>query len=128
MSFSTALTYFLIFITTACTLIGQMILKGAVNSSAMRQSLASGPAAFLIQATLSPLVWLALFFQVVGYAVWFFVLTREKLAVSFAISGAMIYLLTGLAAWYFYGERLAVAQWCGLVLISFGVILVAYKP
>ena len=33
MSFSTALTYFLIFITTACTLIGQMILKGAVNSS-----------------------------------------------------------------------------------------------
>lgn len=128
MSVSSAITYAMIFTTTICTLVGQLILKGAVNAPAMRQAMMNGPLSFLFGAALSPGVWLALAFQVVGYAVWFFVLTREKLAVSFAISGAMIYMLTGVAAWYFYGERLSVQQWVGMILLSAGVMLVAYKP
>lgn len=127
MSISNAITFAMIFTTTTCTLVGQLILKGAVNAPSMKQALSQGPVAFLLNAAISPGVWLALFFQVVGYAVWFFVLTREKLAVSFAISGAMIYMLTGIAAWYFYGERLSMQQWLGIILLSAGVMLVAYR-
>ena len=128
MNVSNAVTYTMIFTTTMCTLVGQLILKGAVNTPSMKQAMAQGPRPFLLSAALSPGVWLALFFQVAGYAVWFFVLTREKLAVSFAISGAMIYVVTGAAAWYFYGERLSGQQWMGMMLLSAGVMLVAYRP
>jgi Integral membrane protein DUF6. len=58
----------------------------------------------------------------------FFVLTREKLAVAFAINSAIVYMLTGFAAWFFYGERLSLQQWAGLSLLTFGVLLMAYKP
>lgn len=122
-----SLTYLLIATTTVCTLIAQMILKKAVNSQEMKGALMQGPVNFILSATVHPLVWLALCLQVFGYVVWFFVLTRERLAVSFAISGAMIYLLTAVAAWYFYAERLTPMQWLGIGLISMGVLFVAYQ-
>jgi drug/metabolite transporter (DMT)-like permease len=121
------LTYLLIATTTICTLVAQMILKKAVNMPAMKLALGEGPVSFILAAALHPLVWLALSLQVLGYVVWFFVLTREKLAVSFALSGAMIYTITALAAWYFYGERLTALQWTGILMISLGVMFVAYQ-
>jgi drug/metabolite transporter (DMT)-like permease len=121
------LTYLMIATTTLCTLAAQLILKRAVNSPAMRAELADGPLQFILGAAVHPLVWLALVLQVLGYVVWFFVLTREKLAVSFALSGAMIYILTALLAWGFYGERLSAQQWLGIALISAGVLFVAVQ-
>lgn len=121
------LTYMMIATTTLCTLASQLILKRAVNSPGMRAELAEGPLQFIIGAAMHPLVWMALVLQVFGYIVWFFVLTREKLAVSFALSGAMIYILTALLAWGFYGERLSAQQWLGIVLISAGVLFVAVQ-
>lgn len=121
------LTYLLIATTTICTLAAQLILKKAVNSPAMRAELVDGPLQFILGAALNPLVWTALVLQVFGYVVWFFVLTREKLAVSFALSGAMIYILTAFLAWMLYDERLSFQQWTGIALISSGVIFVAYQ-
>lgn len=121
------LTYALIATTTLCTLVGQLILKKAVNTHGMREALSEGPLQFVVAAALHPLVWTALCLQVLGYVVWFFVLTREKLAVSFALSGAMIYTITAFAAWYFYGERLTPLQWAGILMISVGVTFVAYQ-
>lgn len=122
-----SLTYLLIATTTLCTLASQLILKKAVNSAHLKVALSEGPATFILGAAMHPLVWLALTLQVFGYVVWFFVLTREKLAVSFALSGAMIYTITAFAAWYFYGERLGSPQWAGILMISMGVLLVAYN-
>lgn len=122
-----SLSYLLIATTALCTLAAQLILKKAVNSVAMKDALEQGPINFIIGAALHPLVWLALGLQVLGYVVWFFVLTREKLAVSFALAGALLYTVTAFAAWYFYGERLGPLQWTGIVMISFGVLLVAYQ-
>jgi drug/metabolite transporter (DMT)-like permease len=121
------LTYALIATTTLCTLVAQMILKKAVNLPVMKAALAEGPFQFVVAAALHPLVWAALSLQVLGYVVWFFVLTREKLAVSFALSGALIYTITAFAAWHFYGERLSPLQWAGIVMISIGVMFVAYQ-
>lgn len=118
------LTYLLIATTTLCTLVAQLILKRAVNVPAMRAALEDGPLQFVLAAALNPLVWVALMLQVAGYITWFFVLTREKLAVSFAISGAMVYTIMAFAAWYFYGERLGALQWVGIMMISAGVLFV----
>lgn len=122
-----SLTYLLIATTTLCTLVAQMILKKAVNMPGMKSALAEGPLQFVMAAAFHPLVWTALCLQVLGYVVWFFVLTREKLAVSFALSGALIYTITAFAAWYFYGERLSALQWTGILMISVGVMFVAYQ-
>lgn len=115
-------TYLLILVTVLCTIGGQLILKQAVDG--LKPLLASGPLDFLIGAAMSPLVISALFLQVLGYVSWLFVLSREKLSIAFALSGSTLYILTALASWYFYNERLTVPQWLGFFLISAGVALV----
>lgn len=120
------LTYLLIVFSTLSALGAQLLLKKVINDPATRSALASGPISFL-EATLSqPLTWLAIFIQGAGYITWLFVLSREKLAVSFAVSGSAFYLLTALSAWYFYSESLTIYQWLGITLISAGVLLIAY--
>ena len=114
--------YALVMVTTLCTIAGQLVLKRAMVG--LRPSLAQGPVDFLLGAALSPLVYCALALQVVGYVAWMFVISREKLAVAFAISGSSFYLLMAVASWYFFHERLGITQWTGLALISAGVIMV----
>lgn len=116
------MTYLLILLTTVCTIVGQLILKRAVTG--LKPLLASGPIDFLFGAATSPLVIAALSLQVLGYIAWLFVLSREKLSIAFALSGSTLYLLTAIASWYFFGERLSGWQWLGFVLISTGVVLV----
>jgi undecaprenyl phosphate-alpha-L-ara4N flippase subunit ArnE len=118
--------YLLVLVTTLCTIAGQLILKRAVTG--LKPLLVAGPIDFLIGAATSPLVIGALSLQVLGYVVWLFVLSKEKLSIAFALSGSSFYLLMAFASWYFFGERLSLAQWLGLVLISCGVILVTTMP
>jgi drug/metabolite transporter (DMT)-like permease len=117
--------YILIFITTLCTIGGQLILKRAVAE--LKPLLDTGAMHFLLGAAMSPLVIAALCLQVLGYVSWLFVLSKEKLSIAFALSGSTLYLLTAIASWYFYGERLSAGQWLGFVLISTGVVLVTSR-
>ncbi len=116
------IVYLLILVTTLCTIGGQLILKRAVTE--LKPLLAIGPIEFLFGAATSPMVIAALSLQVAGYVAWLFVLSKEKLSVAFALSGSMLYLLTALASWYFFDERLTGWQWLGFFLISTGVVLV----
>lgn len=116
------MTYLLILITVLCTIAGQLLLKRAVET--LKPLLDSGPLEFLFGAATSPLVIAALAIQIVGYVSWLFVLSREKLSVAFALSGSTLYVITAIASWYFYGERLSLLQWVGFILISVGVALV----
>jgi len=121
------ITYLLIVISTLCTLGAQLLLKKVINEPAAKNALVVSPSAFLESTLTHPLTWLALFFQGSGYLFWLFVLSREKLAVSFALSGSAFYLLTAVSAWYLYSERLTLHQWIGITLISAGVLLLAYQ-
>lgn len=118
--------YLLVLVTTLCTLAGQLILKRAVTS--LKPLLQAGPVEFLIGAATSPLVIAALALQVLAYVAWLFVLSKEKLSVAFALSGSTLYLLTAIASWYFFNERLSAWQWLGFALISAGVLLVTTMP
>ena len=121
------MSYILIFASTMCTLIAQLLLKHVVGAPAAKAHMAADPLQFIVHAMLTPLTWFALSIQVLGYLIWLFVLSREKMAVAFAISGSVFYLVTALASWHFYSERLSAGQTVGIFLISVGVFLVAAK-
>ncbi len=74
-------------------------------------------------AVLSPSIIGAVAIQGVGFLVWVVVVSRMKLGIAFAISGAFFYLFIALSSWLIYGEKLSVLQWGGLAMISCGDVL-----
>ena len=121
------LTILLIALSTCCTLGAQLLLKRVVGTAQARSAMAEGITSFIMHAAHSPITWVALSIQVAGYLVWLVVLSREKMAVAFATSGSIFYIITAAASWYFFAEKLTYSQWAGIILISTGVFLVAYR-
>lgn len=113
----------IVFVTCA-TLSSQLLIKHAVINIAIRTP---GLAGFewLKTAVLSPHVITAVALQGVGFLVWVVVVSRVKLGIAFAISGAFFYVLLAAVSWWLYGERLTPGQWVGLVFISTGVVMVS---
>ena len=117
------MTYLFILFTTLCTIGGQLILKHGLRGLGGLAD--SDRLAFLLRVVTSPWVAAALSLQVAGYVAWFFVITREKLGVAFALSGSSFYLIMALLSWMIFGERLSTLQWTGLGTITIGVLLLA---
>lgn len=116
-------TMVLVMIVTFCTIGSQVILKRGVNEivSVLKNE---GAVAFVLAAATSPIVISALTLQGVGYVIWLFVVAQERLSVAFAMSGSFFYLTMAAVSWLVYGEKLALYQWFGLVLITVGVVFV----
>ncbi|MFD0739051.1 hypothetical protein ACFQZQ_07130 [Lysobacter koreensis] len=111
----------IVFVTLA-TMASQLLVKNGVNTIAARAPDLKGMQ-WLMAAVLSPSIIAAVMIQGVGFLVWVVVVSRMKLGVAFAISGAFFYLFIALASWLIYGEKLSVLQWGGLAMISIGVVL-----
>jgi len=111
---------------TLSTLGSQMLVKRGVTIIATDSPGVTG-AKWLLEAMLSPSIILAIAIQGVGFFVWVAVVSRMKLGVAFAISGAFFYLLIAAASWYFYDEKLSLMQWVGLALISTGVVVIVWQ-
>jgi len=109
---------------TLSTMSSQLLVKNGVNTLAERAPDLKG-FPWLMAAVLSPSIIAAVAIQGVGFLTWVVVVSRMKLGVAFAISGGLFYFLIALSSWFFFGEKLALAQWAGIVLISAGVILMA---
>jgi len=109
---------------TFSTLGSQLLVKRAVTQIAQRDPVPQG-IQWLIAACFSPEVIAAVAIQGIGFIVWVVVVSRVKLGMAFAISGAFFYILIALSSWLFYGERLAAPQWLGLILVSCGVLLMS---
>lgn len=116
-------TVVLVLIVTLITIGSQLILKRGIGDvlTVLRQD---GALAFVWAAATSPTVISALALQGMGYVVWWFVLSQERLSVAFAISGAFFYLVMAASSWFLYDERLNLSQWIGLLLITAGVLMV----
>lgn len=112
----------MILFVTCSTMGSQLLVKRAVTQIAARDPVPQG-LQWLIAACFSPSVIAAVAIQGIGFIVWVVVVSRVKLGLAFAISGAFFYVLIALSSWALYGERLAAAQWAGLVLVSCGVLL-----
>lgn len=109
---------------TCSTLGSQLLVKRAVTLIAQRDPVPQG-IQWLLAACFSPYVITAVVIQGIGFIVWVVVVSRVKLGMAFAISGAFFYILIALSSWLLYGERLAAPQWLGLVLVSSGVLLMS---
>lgn len=119
--------YALIVASTCCTLIAQMLLKRVLGTEHVKSGLVEGVLPFVIAIASVPLSWLAVAIQAAGFVLWLMVLSKEKMAIAFALSGSVFYLLVSFAGVLFFSERLAVHQWAGITLISAGVLLVAIR-
>jgi multidrug transporter EmrE-like cation transporter len=114
----------MIIFVTLSTMASQLLVKNGVNNLAERMPGLKG-VQWLMAAVLSPSIIGAVAIQGVGFLVWVVVVSRMKLGVAFALSGGIFYFLIALSSWFFFGEKLALAQWAGLSLISAGVLLMA---
>lgn len=113
--------YIAIVLVTIMTLGSQLILKKAIVEIGPLMEV--DKMAFFMAAFQSPYVIGAIVMQGMGFFLWIFVLTKLKLGVAFAFSGALFYILIAIASYYLYGEQLTLMQWIGLCLISGGVVL-----
>ena len=117
------LVKFVLILASINTTASQLLLKKGVTQLGGVKSLADFPR-FMLLAVTSPWIVLSVCLQIVGYLLWFMVVTREKLGIAVAFTGASFYILMALSAWYFYGETLALLQCVGIGLIILGLIFV----
>jgi drug/metabolite transporter (DMT)-like permease len=103
------------------TVASQLCLKRGVGQLGGIKSIPDLPR-FALLAASSPWILTSLTLQVAGYIMWMMVVTREKLGIAVAFSGACFYILMTLSAWYFYGETPTIVQTAGIALIIVGVI------
>lgn len=112
----------MIIVVTVLTLGSQLLLKKAIIE--IGPLLADDKVAFFIAATQSPYVISAIMMQGIGFFLWIFVLTKMKLGIAFAISGAIFYILIAISSYVLYAEELSFHQWVGLIFISVGVVII----
>jgi drug/metabolite transporter (DMT)-like permease len=108
------------------TVASQLLLKRGVTNLGGVSKFADFPQ-FLVSAASSPWILISVCLQIFGYLMWFMVVTREKLAIAMALTGASFYFLMTLSAWYFYGEVLTVLQLVGIGLIIAGVVCIGIQ-
>ena len=114
-------TLMILFVTCA-TLGSQLLIKYSVTGIAARSPGLKGMD-WLLSAVVSPPIIAAILLQGVGFLVWIAVVSRVKLGLAFATSGAFFYILLAAMSWWLYGERLTPVQWGGLFLITAGVLM-----
>jgi drug/metabolite transporter (DMT)-like permease len=116
-------TTLLIIAVTLNAVLGQLLLKYAVIRLGVAPSF-SNLAAFIASAARSPLVYLSVAVQGLGYLLWMMLIARMKLGPATASVGAGFYVCMALAAWGVYGESLSYLQWLGLALVALGVVCI----
>lgn len=120
-------TKLLILAVTINAVISQLFLKRALAALGGAAAVANFPK-FILAAAKSPWIYSSVAIQGFGYVLWMIVLSRVKLGVATASTGAGFYLLTALAAWAIYGESLSSLQWLGICFVTIGVICVSLSP
>ena len=114
----------MILLVTCCTLASQLLIKLSVRQLAERTPLLTG-VDWLMAAMTSLPVLLAIALQGFGFTVWVVVMSRMNLGAAHAIPGGSYDLLAAAAPWHFNGQKLTVAQWGGVLLVSIGVLMIA---
>lgn len=73
---------------------------------------------------LSPAIWIGLLLYGIATIVWFIILSRLPLGVAYPMQ-SFAYVLAMFAAVWLFGEELTLAKGAGVIVILFGVYLIA---
>jgi len=79
-----------------------------------------------ISGLASAYTWVAIIFVIFSLVTWLYVLRYIPLSLAFPISQA-VHVLIPLCSWIFLGEVIISLRWCGIALVSLGLLVVA-KP
>lgn len=110
-----------------CTVITQILLKGAgANVSQLIQDYTLGGFGKLISYIFTePKILIAIALQGFGFILWIIVLSKEQAGLALGLGGASVYLLTAAAEWSIYGTHLSAVKILALILVSAGALLLA---
>lgn len=109
------------------------VLLNAAGQLALKQGArAMGPVALApaelwgagLAAALNPFIWLGLVCYVVSVAVWIVALSRVDVSLAYPML-SIGYVLTALAAAWFFGEELNPMRIAGIAVIIVGVVLIS---
>jgi multidrug transporter EmrE-like cation transporter len=114
----------LILLSVASGVAGQLALKVGVTRGGAAALEAAGPISTLVTAFRSPLVWLGLALYGLGALAWILVLTRLDLSLAYPFL-ALNFVLIALGSRLFLGEAIPPLRWGGIVVICFGILLIA---
>ncbi|MGZ9586582.1 EamA family transporter [Paenibacillus marinisediminis] len=112
---SKTLSYGLLFSNIILLVIGQILFKIGLQQSGGLQ---------WVKLALSPAIWVGLMLYGVATIVWFIVLSRLPLGVAYPMQ-SLAYVLAMFAAVWLFGEELTLTKVAGVVVILFGVYLIA---
>ena len=114
----------LILLSVASGVAGQLSIKVGVTRADTAAVVAAGPASTLITAFRSPLVWLGLALYGLGALAWILVLTRLDLSLAYPFL-ALNFVLIAVVSRLFLGEVIPGLRWGGIIVICFGILLIA---
>jgi drug/metabolite transporter (DMT)-like permease len=97
--------------------LSQLLLKRGAKTAAVPELLG-------LSALHSGWVWLGILFILGSLFSWLFALRAIPLSVAFTLSGA-IHVLVPLGSWVWLGEEIPAKRWCGIMLVTFGVLISA---
>jgi drug/metabolite transporter (DMT)-like permease len=119
-----ATTMICIFLSTACGVTGQLLLKKAMLGIGVLTPSASALPAIAMKIAMSPLVIIGLGCYVLGSFFWLIALSRAQLSFAYPFVG-LSFVLIFAASWYFYGESINAWRMAGLASIILGVLFVS---
>jgi len=114
----------LILLSVTSGVAGQLALKVGVTRAGAAAVEAAGPISTLITAFRSPLVWLGLALYGLGALAWILVLTRLDLSLAYPFL-ALNFVLIAVVSRLVLGEAIPGLRWGGIVVICFGILLIA---
>jgi len=119
------LILFLIFTTSICDTINQLILKSAINS--LEASLSFNLIKilrFILKLASLPRVWIGFLFSVLSLCIWLFVLSKVDLNFAFSVD-SMHYVFIALTSQLILKEKVCWRRWLGTLLIVVGIVIVS---
>lgn len=114
-----------IFLVIACMVLNtaaQLLMKATMNSVGHFSFSAANivPVAFKMMTT--PFLFLSLVCYVASFSMWFLVLSRMDVAIAYPLT-SIAFIMTAIAAAFFFGEQLTLIRLAGIVVIIIGVYL-----
>ena len=112
-----------IIIAVSIAVVGQLFIKAGLNTLG-DISFSQNLLASYIRIFLSPLVLLGTITYFISVLFWLYVLSKVDLSFAYPFL-AFSYVLVTLASHWFLGETIPPFRWAGVLVICFGVIMVA---
>jgi len=120
----TILIFLLILFEVFLNVAAQVTLKIAMNHIGHFDFTWSNAMPIFMQVILSPWIWLGIAIYVFSLLLWLVVLSRTQVSLAYPLT-SLGYVLNAVAAYYLIGEHISFLRVTGILVIVFGVILLA---